>query len=132
MTQSNDDTEIQLHRVKWFWIGRSTIGGETYQWASGVANSQAQAQRYVLERVHDLKSACVSPTEPDCFSAGLLDRGTREFVKHTIDMFQLACRELHDDCPWLIPMPPELGVMYAVGFEPTFEEMALMRKRAGL
>jgi hypothetical protein len=132
MHERDENTEIQLHRVRWCWIGRALSGKSTYRWASGVANSQAQAQRFVLQRVRDLQAACVSPSEPDCFSAGLLDRGTHEFVTHTIDLFHHACRQLQDDCPWLIPMPTETGVLYAVGFEPTFEEMAQMRKRAGL
>lgn len=128
---ASENTQI-TPRISWFWAGAGSVDprtGHVWRWAKGYAHSQLEASRYV----HCFNESLKICRQPDRLSGqSTTEQGSFGICVTTLDIYHYACRELGDDCPWIVPTKSGAGVLYAVGFEPSIEELREIRRLAGL
>jgi hypothetical protein len=133
----NETTERHA-RVRFFWVGLGTdevSQRRVWRYALGTAHSQLEAQKLVIANITRLGHGRAALPGHEDDPAAIYEFGTDSSIgNNAFQVYAIAQRKLHDECPWLVPMPigSGMGVLYASGFEPTFDEMAQMRRNAGL
>lgn len=136
MNEHERDTERQP-RVKFLWVGLGTDEirkVRVWRYAVGEAHDQLAAQQLVLANLDRLGHGRGVAPGHESDPANVHEFGTLTSIRNAVEVYAIAQRMLKDECPWLVPMPTGTGkgIIYASGFEPTFEEMAQMRRNAGI